>query len=96
MCGALLSARRQNKLPESRTGIRDKSYNRCIDDAGDTGDTAAGALARAAVISGAQGVLMERYGCDSVEAYDILLDLAGRDDARVYVIAALILQHLGP
>lgn len=53
------------------------------------------AAARDAVICRAQGVLMERYGCDAAESFDIMLDLAGRELSGVYTIAALILQQRG-
>lgn len=47
------------------------------------------------MICRAQGVLMERHECDAAESFDILLDLAGRDIAGVYTIAALIVQQRG-
>lgn len=43
----------------------------------------------------AQGLLMERYGCDAAKSFSILRDLAGHDDAGVYTIAALMLQRSG-
>ncbi len=39
------------------------------------------------------GVLMEQYGCDEAEAFDILVDLAGHDVNGVFTIAAQMLQR---
>lgn len=50
---------------------------------------------RDAVISRAMGVLMEQYGCDATEAFDILVDLAGHDVTGVFTIAALMLHRRG-
>lgn len=76
----------------SRAGGRDGHirYIRRIGDS-DKGPTAS--ADRDAVIPRAMGLLMEQYGCDAAEAFDILLDLAGRDPAGIFTIAALMLQR---
>lgn len=38
---------------------------------------------------------MEQYGCNAAEAFEILFDLAGRNPAGVFTIAASMLQRYG-
>lgn len=74
------------------TSVWSKRYNSRIGDS-DSGPTAS--ADRDVVIHRAMGVLMELNGCDAAEAFDILLDLAGRDPAGVFTIAASMLQRYG-